>query len=106
MSSISDTAQRNTAGAEDGSTRPVQAAIAARRTARRFGPESVARETIQRLLRSAVQAPNHRRTLPWRFFVLDRRGPVRTRLADLAFPLMLRVVETGLLPSVSTLAIR
>lgn len=65
--------------------RPVQAAIAARATVRRFRAEPVPRETLRRLLHAAVQAPNHRRTRPWRFFVLDRPGAVRDRLADLAF---------------------
>jgi nitroreductase len=60
--------------------RPVQAAIAARRSVRRFRPEPVSREAIQRLLLAAVQAPNHRRTQPWRFFVLDSPGPVRAAL--------------------------
>lgn len=43
------------------------------------------REIVQRLLDAATQAPNHRLTRPWRFFVLDRPGPGRdevTRAAE------------------------
>ena len=64
--------------------RPVQATIAARRTVRHFQPEPVPRGVIERLLDAAVQAPNHRRTAPWRFFVVDGPGAVRDQLADLA----------------------
>jgi nitroreductase len=45
----------------------------------------VDREIVQRLLDAATQAPNHRLTRPWRFFVLDRPGPKRdavTRVAE------------------------
>jgi nitroreductase len=65
--------------------RPVQNLIANRRTIRRFQPEPVPRETLERLLSAAVQAPNHRRTQPWRFFVLDRDGPVRQAVANLSY---------------------
>ncbi|HYY90113.1 MAG TPA: nitroreductase [Chloroflexota bacterium] len=65
--------------------RPVQNLIANRRTIRRFAPDRVPRETIERLLSAAVQAPNHRRTQPWRFFVLDRDGPAREAVANLAY---------------------
>ena len=65
--------------------RPVQSLIANRRTVRRFEPEPVSREVLDRLLSAAVQAPNHRRTQPWRFFVVDREGPARSALADLAY---------------------
>ena len=65
--------------------RPVQSIIAGRRTIRRFEPGPVSREVIERLLSAAVQAPNHRRTQPWRFFVVDRDGPTRQALAELAY---------------------
>jgi nitroreductase len=65
--------------------RPVQSLIANRRTIRRFEPGPVPRDVLERMLSAAVQAPNHRRTQPWRFFVLDRDGPARQALADLAY---------------------
>jgi nitroreductase len=65
--------------------RPVQGIIANRRTIRRFEPGQIPREVLERLLSAAVQAPNHRRTQPWRFFVLDRDGPARQALANLAY---------------------
>lgn len=65
--------------------RPVQAAIHARRTTRSFLDKPVPREVTRRLLEAAVQAPNHRRTIPWRFFVVDAQGRSRDALADLAY---------------------
>lgn len=64
--------------------RPVQEAIHARRSIRTFAPQAVDREVVQRLLDAATQAPNHRLTRPWRFFVLDRPGPKRDELARIA----------------------
>jgi nitroreductase len=63
---------------------PVQAAIFSRRSIRRFQPAPIGHDVIEQLLAAAVQAPNHRRTTPWRFFVCADEGPVRTRLAELA----------------------
>src|ERR1044071_3716120 len=45
-------------------------AITARRSIKRFTDRPVSREEIETLLDAAVQAPNHRLTLPWRFHVL------------------------------------
>jgi nitroreductase len=44
--------------------------IRSRRTHKSFGPDPVARETIDELLELARWAPNHHRTNPWRFRVL------------------------------------
>lgn len=55
----------------------VREAIAARRSVKRFTDRQVTREEIDRLLESAVLAPNHRMTEPWCFYVLgpqSRRG--------------------------------
>jgi len=51
-------------------------AIRARRSVRQFTPRPIGREQIEQLLDSAVQAPNHRLTQPWRFYVL---GPEARR---------------------------
>lgn len=56
-------------------------AIQRRTSVRRFRPEPVARETIERLLECAVRAPNHKLTEPWRFAVLT--GAARDRFAEL-----------------------
>jgi nitroreductase len=45
-------------------------AIHARRSIKTFTDGPVAREEVERLLDAAVQAPNHRLTQPWRFYVL------------------------------------
>ncbi len=52
-------------------------AIESRRSIKEFSDRQVTREEIERLLEAAIQAPNHRMTQPWRFYVLGpeaRRG--------------------------------
>ncbi|MGH7527660.1 MAG: nitroreductase family protein, partial [Gemmatimonadales bacterium] len=56
-------------------------AIHRRTSVRRFRPDPVPRETIERLLDCAVRAPNHKLTQPWRFAVLT--GEAKARLAEL-----------------------
>jgi nitroreductase len=56
-------------------------AIQRRTSVRRFRPDPVPRETVQRLLECAVRAPNHKLTEPWRFAVLT--GSARDRYAEL-----------------------
>jgi nitroreductase len=56
-------------------------AITQRTSVRRFRPDPVPRELIQRLLDCAVRAPNHKLTEPWRFCVLT--DGARDRLADI-----------------------
>ena len=45
-------------------------AIATRRSIKAFTDREISREEIERLLDAACQAPNHRMTEPWRFYVL------------------------------------
>ncbi|HSJ06198.1 MAG TPA: nitroreductase [Longimicrobiales bacterium] len=45
-------------------------AIRARRSIKDFSPRAVGQAEIEALLDAAVQAPNHRLTRPWRFYVL------------------------------------
>lgn len=51
-------------------------AIRTRRSIRQFTDRPITREEIERLLDAAAQAPNHRMTQPWRFYVL---GPEARR---------------------------
>jgi nitroreductase len=51
-------------------------AIRERRSVKRFTNRPVTREELETLLDAAVQAPNHRMTQPWRFYML---GPVARR---------------------------
>jgi len=44
--------------------------IVGRRSIRDFTERPIRREEIERLIDAAVQAPNHRMTQPWRFYVL------------------------------------
>ena len=55
-------------------------AIQRRTSVRRFRPDPVSREMVQRLLECAVRAPNHKLTEPWRFVVLT--GAARDRYAE------------------------
>ena len=45
-------------------------AIQTRRSIKRFTDRAVTREEVEALLDAATLAPNHRLTLPWRFYVL------------------------------------
>jgi nitroreductase len=56
-------------------------AIQNRRSVRRFTDRAVSRAEIETLIDAAVLAPNHRLTLPWRFYVL---GPEARRAFGLA----------------------
>src|SRR5918994_8013346 len=56
-------------------------AIQRRTSVRRYRPDPVPREVIERLLDCAVRAPNHKLTEPWRFAVLT--GGAKARLADI-----------------------
>ena len=51
-------------------------AITARRSIKSFTSRPVTRDEIERLLDAACQAPNHRMTEPWRYYVL---GPESRR---------------------------
>ena len=54
----------------------VSDAITQRRSIKKFEAKPVSRTQIEALLDAAVQAPNHRMTQPWRFYVL---GPEARR---------------------------
>jgi nitroreductase len=56
-------------------------AISQRTSVRRFRPDPVPRDIIERLLDCAVRAPNHKLTEPWRFSVLT--GSARDRFAEI-----------------------
>lgn len=59
-------------------------AIQNRRSIKRFTDRPVSRDEIDTLLAAAVLAPNHRLTLPWRFYVLgpDARYAYGLALGD------------------------
>jgi nitroreductase len=56
-------------------------AIKQRRSVREFTDRAVSRDVIEKLLDAAAQAPNHRMTQPWRFYVL---GPDARRSYGMA----------------------
>lgn len=55
-------------------------AIYGRLSVGKVKPDEVSKETIQKLLSAAVQAPNHYKVRPWRFAVLT--GDARERLGE------------------------
>ena len=60
-------------------------ALYGRRMAWRYKDEAVPKEALTRMLETAVWAPNHRLTEPWRFFVLEKGSEARKKVADLAY---------------------
>jgi nitroreductase len=56
-------------------------AIRRRTSVRRYRPDPVPRDTIERLLECATRAPNHKLTEPWRFAVLT--GDSLARFAEI-----------------------
>jgi len=59
----------------------VETAIRSRRTHKAYGPEPVARETLDELLDLARWAPNHHLTNPWRFRVVGPEALERLKRA-------------------------
>jgi nitroreductase len=51
----------------------------------RFKDAPVAREVVGRILDTAVWAPNHRLTEPWRFFVIEKNTETREKVTQLAY---------------------
>ena len=68
----------------------VYQALYGRRMAWKFKDDPVPREVMERILATAVWAPNHRLTEPWRFFLLGKKSPVRQQVADLAYEYVLQ----------------
>ena len=52
----------------------VTQAIRSRRSVGRVKPDPVPKETVEKVLESAVHAPNHKITEPWRFHVFTGKG--------------------------------
>jgi nitroreductase len=63
-------------------------AIFSRRSESKLKPDAVPRDIIERLLEAAVQAPNHHRVRPWRFFIIQ--GDARQRLGGVMAASLLR----------------
>jgi nitroreductase len=89
---ITETHPADTAAADR--SLPVRAAIAARRSTKRFSDQPPARADIEALLQAAVCAPDHGQLAPWRFTVLQ--GEARSVFADaLAAALRRRMPEVA-----------
>ena len=62
----------------------VYEALYRRRMAWDFKDQSVPKDALDRMLDTAVWAPNHRLTEPWRFFVLEKGSAALEKVAGLA----------------------
>ena len=62
----------------------VYEALYSRRMAWTFKDQPVPRDALARMLDTAVWAPNHRLTEPWRFFILEQGGAALEHLAGMA----------------------
>jgi nitroreductase len=63
----------------------VLAALAGRRTCRTYTDQPVPDGILNTMLEAARWAPNHRLTNPWRFFVVRKDSPVRSRIAQAVY---------------------
>ena len=52
-----------------------------RRNTKRFQLKDLNRSDIEMLLESAIWAPNHRNTEPWRFYVVEKGSSLRVEIA-------------------------
>ena len=52
----------------------VREAIETRRSVGQVKPDPVSKEIVEEILKSAIHAPNHRLTEPWRFYVFAGKG--------------------------------
>ena len=75
------------------STVSVYEALYHRRGAWKLQDRPVPKEVVQRLLDTAVWAPNHRMTEPWRFVVMEKNSPLRQRLGQLVHDTMLAELD-------------
>ncbi|OWR28363.1 nitroreductase [Saccharibacillus sp. O23] len=73
----------------------VREAIRTRRSVGAVQDREVPRESIERILEAGTWAPNHRKTEPWRFFVLQGEGRMKlaSAMADT------EAAEKGISPS-------
>ena len=68
----------------------VYEAIYRRRMAWDFTDQPVPRDALDRMLETAVWAPNHRLTEPWRFFILEKGSAAAEKVAGLAYDFALQ----------------
>jgi nitroreductase len=63
----------------------VYEALYRRRQVESFRNQPVPYPALERVLATAVWAPNHRMTEPWRFVVMEQDSPLRRSMGNLAF---------------------
>ena len=68
----------------------VYEALYRRRMAWDFRNQPVPRDALDRMLATAVWAPNHRLTEPWRFFIIEKGSAASEKVAGLAYDFALQ----------------
>ena len=68
----------------------VYEALYRRRMAWDFRDQPVPRDALDRMLATAVWAPNHRLTEPWRFYILEKGSAAADKVARLAYDFALQ----------------
>ncbi len=68
----------------------VYEALYRRRMAWEFLDQPVPREALDRMLATAVWAPNHRLTEPWRFFIIEKGSAAAEKVAGMAYDFALQ----------------
>ena len=68
----------------------VYEALYRRRMAWDFEDQPVPRDALARMLETAIWAPNHRLTEPWRFFILEKGSAAAGKVAGLAYDFALQ----------------
>lgn len=68
-------------------------AIYRRRMSRQFVDDMVPKHVLERMLATAIWAPNHRLTEPWRFFIVEKGSLVRSQVATLAYQTIFHKTE-------------
>ena len=68
----------------------VYEALYRRRMAWDFRDQPVPRDALDRMLATAVWAPNHRLTEPWRFYILEKGSAAAEKVAGLAYDFALQ----------------
>ena len=68
----------------------VYEALYRRRMAWDFEDQPVPRDALARMLETAIWAPNHRLTEPWRFFILEKGSAAAEKVAGLAYEFALQ----------------
>ena len=66
--------------------------IKSRRNTKHFSDKKVDKSYIDMILKSAVWAPNHRSTEPWRFVVVTKSSPIKENISNFSLAWVIRAL--------------